>query len=516
MAEKMNVHTEFTGSSTGFDKTVRDVNGGMGGMLKTAKSFSAGFLSIGIAIEAAKKAMNSTEGSADELEKMMGTLQGTMQGLFRTIVTGEWESLIKNIVNTAKATRDLKVALDELEDVASTNKIRKALFEGDLQAARVGAAGSSNPATKAKFIQEAIDAQRNLTAVEKGEIDKRISIEENYFQTMMGWDDKIADYNIAKIKEIASNYEYFFGDNSVVIEGMNRRLGELQSKPGVLSGDEQTELRRLKTLKHTLEIYEELRDVSDPGRFRSYIDLVAESIASVAKGDQELVRLTQQLTTQSEKAAGAVAKLRDESDKFRGEINPVSKDTISKASGFGGKMEGIQAFTGYDEEYIKSWAEYSKQQIENVDDAAQNLAGTFEGMFRSIIDGSQSFGDAFTSVIKQIAAEILSKAAVFAILKMSGSSSVSGVSLFNYIGGKSSGLPYTPGQNIQGYAEGTNFAPGGMSLVGERGPELVNLPRGSQVIPMNNQMRVEVIGKIRGSDIQLALSRHNMQLISNT
>ena len=36
---------------------------------------------------------------------------------------------------------------------------------------------------------------------------------------------------------------------------------------------------------------------------------------------------------------------------------------------------------------------------------------------------------------------------------------------------------------IPGFANGTNFAPGGLALVGERGPELVNLPRGSQVIP---------------------------------
>ena len=36
-----------------------------------------------------------------------------------------------------------------------------------------------------------------------------------------------------------------------------------------------------------------------------------------------------------------------------------------------------------------------------------------------------------------------------------------------------------------GYATGTNFARGGLALVGERGPELVNLPRGSQVLPAN-------------------------------
>jgi len=33
------------------------------------------------------------------------------------------------------------------------------------------------------------------------------------------------------------------------------------------------------------------------------------------------------------------------------------------------------------------------------------------------------------------------------------------------------------------FAGGTNFAPGGLAVVGERGPEVVNLPRGSQVYP---------------------------------
>jgi hypothetical protein len=41
-------------------------------------------------------------------------------------------------------------------------------------------------------------------------------------------------------------------------------------------------------------------------------------------------------------------------------------------------------------------------------------------------------------------------------------------------------------------AGGTNFAPGGLALVGESGPELVNLPRGSQVIP--NDVSRQVMG----------------------
>lgn len=38
-------------------------------------------------------------------------------------------------------------------------------------------------------------------------------------------------------------------------------------------------------------------------------------------------------------------------------------------------------------------------------------------------------------------------------------------------------------KGIPGFANGTNSAPGGLSLVGERGPELLNIPRGGQVIP---------------------------------
>lgn len=42
-------------------------------------------------------------------------------------------------------------------------------------------------------------------------------------------------------------------------------------------------------------------------------------------------------------------------------------------------------------------------------------------------------------------------------------------------------LPSLPSFGLPGFATGTNYAPGGMAWVGERGPEIVNLPRGSQV-----------------------------------
>lgn len=51
------------------------------------------------------------------------------------------------------------------------------------------------------------------------------------------------------------------------------------------------------------------------------------------------------------------------------------------------------------------------------------------------------------------------------------------------INGALAGLPGKPHVGLPRFAAGTDFAPGGAALVGERGPEIVNLPRGSQVVP---------------------------------
>ncbi len=76
---------------------------------------------------------------------------------------------------------------------------------------------------------------------------------------------------------------------------------------------------------------------------------------------------------------------------------------------------------------------------------------------------------------------------------------------------------------IPGFAEGvTNFG-GGLAVVGERGPELVRLPAGSDVIP-NHQINSMGTGStqvfipaitLRGQDLVLAFNRANSTLNRN-
>lgn len=58
-------------------------------------------------------------------------------------------------------------------------------------------------------------------------------------------------------------------------------------------------------------------------------------------------------------------------------------------------------------------------------------------------------------------------------------------------------------------AEGTNYWPGGMSWVGERGPELVNLPRGASVIPNHAAMAMARSGQSQSGGGGVVVNLHN-------
>lgn len=110
----------------------------------------------------------------------------------------------------------------------------------------------------------------------------------------------------------------------------------------------------------------------------------------------------------------------------------------------------------------------------------QNLIEINDGIRQGLIDigtaGLKGFGslkDAAASALEQIAQMILQMYVLKPLVEsLLGKSGTAGGGI---LGGLLSSIP--------GFANGTNSAPGGIALVGERGPELVNLPRGSQVIP---------------------------------
>jgi hypothetical protein len=104
--------------------------------------------------------------------------------------------------------------------------------------------------------------------------------------------------------------------------------------------------------------------------------------------------------------------------------------------------------------------------VGQINAASQQLGSAISSAFADAIVEGKKLNEVLDSLVKTL-------------LKAAINSSI--MSLFT----PGAGGGTAPFAKMLGFAGGTNSAPGGMALVGERGPEIVNLPRGSQVIPNN-------------------------------
>ena len=176
---------------------------------------------------------------------------------------------------------------------------------------------------------------------------------------------------------------------------------------------------------------------------------------------------------------------------------------------------------GSADEIKKAWKDYSTQ-IDNaatgfLTDAAANIAIKFGEALGAALTGG-NFGDVFKGVFELLAGGIQSlgeqliKIGLLAVIAQQALAQL----LANPFAAIGVGIALVAlGAALKNlttqkrFATGTRYAPGGMALVGERGPEMINLPRGSQVIPaaQTSQMmggiggQVEVFGVLRGQDI---------------
>jgi hypothetical protein len=112
----------------------------------------------------------------------------------------------------------------------------------------------------------------------------------------------------------------------------------------------------------------------------------------------------------------------------------------------------------------------------------------FETQIRNGASAMDALKTAGLNALGKIADKLAQMAADNLWSSAFGGSSGGGFNLFSLFGGGGKASNATDGiggfgPTVPAFATGTDFAPGGMSLVGENGPELLNLPRGAQVIP---------------------------------
>lgn len=185
--------------------------------------------------------------------------------------------------------------------------------------------------------------------------------------------------------------------------------------------------------------------------------------AEVARYRSELEILTQlqrggQITAAD--YATAVDALRRE---FNGFADALAANQEILVTGIGPGLE--EAIDGARE----SWAIFADSLVDDSKTTRVAVADTFAGLAQDVLSSL----DQLSSAVRGGGfLDILS--AVVGLGLNLGRAGVFGKSV-------QTNLARTPG-----YANGTSFARGGLSLVGERGPELVSLPRGARVTPNND------------------------------
>ena len=117
--------------------------------------------------------------------------------------------------------------------------------------------------------------------------------------------------------------------------------------------------------------------------------------------------------------------------------------------------------------------------------ATKNLVSGIGNAFASIVVYGEDFGDAVVGSLQQIAAQVASMAAVWAILMVISG----GTGLITSPGGLGAFI----GSELGFSAKGTRSWPGGKTVVGEDGPEIIDPPSGSRIF--NNRETNNLFGQ---------------------
>lgn len=150
------------------------------------------------------------------------------------------------------------------------------------------------------------------------------------------------------------------------------------------------------------------------------------------------------------------------------------------------------------------------QTFEDFRDVTDSGLGSFIKALRDGKSGAEALDAALGSVLDTLL-QIVQRRIIEGLFGNGGGSGLGGGlgGLFSSLfGGGGGPTPFTVTGTGGLYASGTRNHPGGLSIVGEKGPELLNIPRGSQIVP-NSQMGSwgggsTVVNIINNSDAQIS------------
>jgi tape measure domain-containing protein len=290
-----------------------------------------------------------------------------------------------------------------------------------------------------------------------------------------------------------------------------------------LSINENTRLeeRRAEEKRYALEVEQERADIArDALEMEQSINDLNQTIlrdrAGMAKTTSERVALENAQFALYQQAAKADFEARQAETRARlKNANRLDAEAerglASEAAAFAQMQETETQRRAYDERKNNPFAKYVDQAADmrsSLQSVAADGLGALEDGILDVLDRNaelkDSFRDVANSVISDLKRIAIQKMIIAPLANMLGFGS--GANIFSMFSGMGSGSSAIPGDNggllpgaLNRSARGTTFSPGGLTLLNEGGPELVNLPRGSQVLPSGDVRNLLSVPRSAGS-----------------
>jgi len=217
--------------------------------IKTFAALGVAALGVGGAMETFKKAMQSTDVTGDQYEKMMIQAESVTGVFFRTLANGDWSHFMKNIKDAIKAGKEYAEAMDYIENKTRGNDLTNATDRAKISELKIQVEKTDN-------IKEQLRLLKQIDDLEVGMLDRNTKLSQKNYDTQRkkltnrGIDGGTLDSLVAYTAEgeagdnIAQEYLKLQGD---------LRAAEVQSLTQSTPTMQEIYAKRIKTIQENIQ-----------------------------------------------------------------------------------------------------------------------------------------------------------------------------------------------------------------------------------------------------------------------
>jgi hypothetical protein len=308
----------------------------------------------------------------------------------------------------------------------------------------------------------------------------------------------------AVIKSIGENLKDLGVQNEAQAEAVFRLSLAYKEWTGEIDNNDKSQRKLKKEMEGYLEILEESEITTGQQAaeiLRSRKDLIFETVEAYKQEEEAIKKKSEAdllVAAEAEERAILEKERRDKALEEEKQRQKERKKLVDEVLQF--EMDTEKELTKLSNDELKErLADYKQFQK-----AKEQLADTFVDSFLGgLEDVRSSSKDVLISMIKQFVNFVSGQLAALAAKNLAsiitapiGAAQLAAAAVVKAMGG-------TIASQIASAEHGMDSAPGGPVLVGERGPEIVNLPRGSEVIPNHriNMSRFSTIPRMANGGI---------------